>query len=403
MEKFQISEEQKNKIKLYTAASLPDRPGERGMRASEVKSYFYKFINVLIDAINAELLNVQSGVLSDIGDHDNDISSHSNILNYIYDLVERDNKLGNAIEEQLNAHNYTEDESVHPYLRNLIDECSRGASDELHGHDDSEYAHGWLFDGLRELINEVNELARDAYNLASGKSAVHPYVSVWEFVEAVDNDEGFNVGDIIIFKDTNVPDLTVFEKEQGAKPSGDVLLSYDTVLEEKKSYYLNGYTFVALESGIDTSKLVSSDEMQVVFGGLDARIKELIEYDKQLSGLIRENSAKIDIKEDAHKRVSSTASAIELTSYTEYSFGLITSLAISLPAAVPSDFEAIVNFRCGAQAATFDSPSEILFQGDDCLDGMLYPISNRIYELNIKRVLGTLIAKVGACDYEVIE
>ena len=402
MENFQISEEQVNRILLYTAQTLPDRPSERGMRASDVKSYFYKFIPVLIRAINEELANVQGGVLDDIGDHDNDISSHSNILNYIYDLVERDNELGNAIEEQLSAHNYTEDESVHPYLRNLIDECSRGASDELHGHDDSEYAHGWLFDGLRELINEVNELARDAYNLASGKSAVHPYVSVWEFVEAVDNDEGFNIGDIIIFKDTNVPDLTVFEKEQGAKPSGDVLLSYDTVLEEKKSYYLNGYTFVALESGIDTSKLISSEELTAVASGFDTRIRQLNDICSRLEGLIGDNTRALAGKENAHKQVSSSASSITLENYTEYDLGTVTELHLALPSDT-TGFEAIINFICRYQAASFDAPEEIYFQGDDCLEGCLYPVSNRVYEINIKDVMGTLIAKVGACDYEVIE
>ena len=47
-------------------------------------------------------------------------------------------------------------------------------------------------------------------------------------------------------------------------------------------------------------------------------------------------------------------------------------------------------------------PDEIIFTQDDCLDGKLYPVSNRIYEINIKRVGEYIIDKVGACDYAIL-
>jgi hypothetical protein len=61
-----------------------------------------------------------------------------------------------------------------------------------------------------------------------------------------------------------------------------------------------------------------------------------------------------------------------------------------------------VNFRAGATATSFDSPDEIIFNQGDCLDGKLYPVSNRLYEINIKRIGEYIIAKVGACDYAVL-
>lgn len=400
MEKNQISEEQVNKILLYTARSLPDRPGERGMRASEVKAYFYKFIPVLVEIINRVLSEVQDGVGDDIDAHDTDDNAHFDLREHISSLHDKDSELGDSVASQIEAHNFSNE--AHSDIRALVDLCSSAASDELNWamqvHDSSEYAHEYI----RGIIENVRMLANDAYNLASGKSAVHPYSSVDAFITAVLDGMSFNVGDVVIFKETNVPDLTVFMKEQESKPNGDIELDADTELLEKQSYYLSGYTFVALESGIDTSKLVSTDEMHVIFNGFDSRIKTIQAYCEQLNTLIGKNSAKIDTKEDAHKRVSTTASSITLETFTEYDLGVRTSLSLSLPAET-TGFEAIVNFACRAQASSFDAPEEIYFQGDDTLEGHLYPVSNRVYEINIKEVLGTLVAKVGACDYEVIE
>ena len=42
--KYKITEEEQAKVKLYTAASLPDNPGERGMPPKAIKAFFYKFL-----------------------------------------------------------------------------------------------------------------------------------------------------------------------------------------------------------------------------------------------------------------------------------------------------------------------------------------------------------------------
>jgi hypothetical protein len=57
-----------------------------------------------------------------------------------------------------------------------------------------------------------------------------------------------------------------------------------------------------------------------------------------------------------------------------------------------------VNFKTGAISPSFDSNESIIYTQDDTLDGDLYPVANRIYEINIKNVMGALIAVVNATD-----
>ncbi len=344
MEKIQISEETINKILLYSAKSLPDRPSERGMKAGDIKSYFYKFIEHLVSAINTELANIVAGTATDFSNHNNSYGAHQLIWNNIDSLVDKDVELGNSIVEQITAHNG--DANSHPKLV--------------------------------QILAQVKGVAENAYDLASGKSKVHPYTDLTALLADIDSKKlTLNAGDMVIFKDKNTPDIAVFTTGQESKPEDDEEITADSVLEEKKSYYYNGITFLALEIGIDTSLLAKASEVEKI---------QLV----------------LEGKEESIKKVESTASALTLASHTEYNLGLITELAIVLPEDT-SELEVIINFRCGSTAPSFDAPGEILFQGDDTLDGRLYPVTNRLYEINIKNVMGILVAKVGASDYEVIE
>ena len=130
--------------------------------------------------------------------------------------------------------------------------------------------------------------------------------------------------------------------------------------------------------------------------------QDLISTINELGSRVVDAENELLTKEDAIVQVESTASELVLATHTEYNFGLVTELMVSLPEDTDG-LEAIINFRCGATAASIDMPDEILFQGDDTLDGRIYPITNRLYEINIKKVMGIIIAKVGAVDYEVIE
>ena len=383
MGRYEINEETLNKILLYTARSLPDRPGERGMKAEDIKGYFYKFIGILVEAINTELLKVDSGVGEDISAHNISEDAHRYLLKRIENLVSKDVELGDSIGNQIGLHNASG--NAHSDIRKKI-------ASSIGEHNSSGEAHG----DIREQITALNTLARDAHNLASGKSKVHPCENVVDLFEQIDNGTlVFNVGDMVIFKDTNLPDFAVFAIGQETKPADDIYLSPETIVEEKKSYYCEGITFVALESGIDTSKLASTSDLIQMWQDLISTINEL-------GSRVVDAENELLTKEDAIVQVESTASELLLASHTEYNLGLITELKVSLPENT-DDLEVIINFRCGVTAPSLDMPNEILFQGDDTLDGRLYPITNRLYEINIKKVMGIIIAKVGAADYEVIE
>ncbi len=52
MDKYRISDEEKNKIKTYTPRSLPNSPSEMGMGPDAIKAFFYKYLDVFIDILN---------------------------------------------------------------------------------------------------------------------------------------------------------------------------------------------------------------------------------------------------------------------------------------------------------------------------------------------------------------
>ena len=52
MSKYIITEDEQNKIKTYTAMSMPDNPSERGMSPSAIKYFFYKYLDVFFKVLN---------------------------------------------------------------------------------------------------------------------------------------------------------------------------------------------------------------------------------------------------------------------------------------------------------------------------------------------------------------
>lgn len=346
MSKQEITAEELSKVLLYTASALPDNPSERGMKPREIKAFFYKYISVLVDIINEKLGEVEGSRISGLKDHNLSESSHIDIRATLDDLATMDITLGNAIAGSLKEHNA--DKDSHPIL-------------------------------LAEL-KRIDDAVQIAHNLASGKSKIYPVNDIYEMLDNV-NDR-LNVGDKFVLAQESVPDFILFEKDSAGEGAislsqTDLLLGLELV--PGKSYICsNGFLFVATESGIDTSLFAKQTEVESI-------IAELLTKETKKA-----------LKEE-------TAETVTLTSDTEYNLGLRTSVVLALPEEIPNEFEVIVNFRSGAVATAFDAPNSIVFTQDDCYLGRLTPITNRIYEINIKNVGGVLIGKVGCCDYEVIE
>ena len=376
---YRLSEEEINKILMSSPMVLPENPSQYGLKGNNIKSYFYDFIRKLMLLLNEHFVLVERDKAESILNHDTSEVAHSDIREIISDLQTRDTELGNMI-----ANHYSEINLAHDDIKAKI------ASDILK-HSIDKYAHN----DLRFEFSDVRTMAQNALNFAQGKSKIYPVKDVFEMTNKL-NDE-MNVGDKFVLLDKNVPDFTLFEKN--AADGGTEFTQVDLLMGNieflpGESYIYSGYLLVASESGIDTSMLVKNEDFEL----LELIVSQL---DLELENAVKSLENKLSSKESAYQKTAESSESITLQNKTEHNLGLRASATLALPDNVPSDFECIVNFRSGTSAAQLNC-SGIIFTGDDCNGGKLYPVSNRLYEINIKRVGEYVVAKVGACDYAIL-
>lgn len=77
--------------------------------------------------------------------------------------------------------------------------------------------------------------------------------------------------------------------------------------------------------------------------------------------------------------VTLTTASTELATNTIYNGGELASVTLTLPATVPVDFIAQVEFTSGATATTFTAPASLYFNGDACEGGVFEPVANKRY------------------------
>ena len=385
---FVLTENEINEAVLHSPYSMPSAPYEKGQGAEAVKKYFYDFIRVLAKRLNGHLEKIESAVVAleardaSLEDtqrgHDVSDLAHQALITRIRQEI-------SEVAGQISAHCI--DTEAHTGLANKL-------TDLVNSHTVSESAHS----DIRQLISELRELSQNAYNMAMGKSKIIPLVTVEEMLEYLDQNEVFS-GDVFIFEEENVPDFTYFGKVSDSE--GLIVMTYDDYAQgdikpiSGKSYYYNGNKLVASESGFDVSTLARREDVELSLGTLGESLSQAESRIGQL-----ENQA--SQFEKARQYVTSTDGEILLANRTEYDLGLLTSLKITLPEVTEDIFYSIVNFRSGSEATVLECDGEIYFSGDDCLSGTLYPVTKRLYEINIKKVCSLLIAKVSAVDCEVI-
>ena len=369
---FKITEEEINQVILRSPYSLADSPASLGQGASQIKCYFYAFIFELARKINTHLGQIM------------DAFSSQELVNS--SLKEMDRELGSSIATGINSHNLSG--QAHSDIREK-------ASSDLINHKNSTTDHI----DIRQKIEELQRQCSLASALASGKMQVHAFDDVVEMLEYLSGDEKKHIGDIFLISDPTMPDFTLFEIGADLK-EGDIELSYEDIasgtvtLEANKSYYFGGVRLISSEGNLETSYLAKQE-------ALDSLEALFIESTSKINSAIEEIRVLLNGKDNIMPTYENSDTCVEISSGNEYNLGLRTAIELDF---VPSEvFEAIFNFRTDNIAPSFDAPVELYFVGDDTLDGSLYPITNRIYEVNIKRVCGALIARVGAVDYEVIE
>ena len=378
-DKYKITEEEINQTIIRSPYSLADSPASQGLKAKQVKKYFYEFIRFFANKINVHL--------EDLGKTLESYDEISEAFMTIPSLQEKDIELGAKILNLLEEHNSSE--KSHPYINEKI-------NSDIEKHNESAVSHA----DIRGLVKSILDKLDVAYCLASGKSRVYSCEDVIEALEAIDENE-ICKGDLLLVADPALPDFTVFETNLKGVPNGAYELDFNSVaageitFEPGKSYYYNGVRIIASIGTLETNLLAKKDELDRLEEQFSEHIEKSSEKDDAIEGALA-------LKENAFIKKESISSEITIENHTEYSLGLITELSIALPEET-EELDSIINFRTGATAPSFDAPSELVFSGDDTSGGRFYPITHRIYEINVKEVLGILTARVGATDYEVIE
>ncbi len=392
MKDYKITNEEINQVIMHSPYSLGDAPSNEGLKAVHIKKYFYDFIKVLAEKLNihlSELTEVLSGYDSVCSDVDNSKERIEQILNKLLDLDSKDSELGTSIQNAVSVHN--ENALSHSDIRMQI-------GSEISAHNNSLISH----EDIREKIKHALKKSELAYMVASGKNRAFPVDDIADMVDIILSDEELRIGDVFILAQGEVSDFTVFDTNVATLQEGDIELlpeeiaSGEVELLPGKIYYYNKIRLLSAKKGLETSVLAKKDELEELFA-------EMYDYITKNDGAIADIKNALDSKQNKKEILENSASSVDILNNTEYNLGLRTTISLNLPENIPADFEAYFNFRSGTTPTSLDSPDNLIFTGDDTLNGKLYPISNRIYEVSIKSIGGYLIARVGCADYEVIQ
>ena len=83
------------------------------------------------------------------------------------------------------------------------------------------------------------------------------------------------------------------------------------------------------------------------------------------------------------KVIELTATSVELASDNIYNGAELASVIFTLPATVPVNFTAQLNFTSGTTATVLSAPNTINFEGDDCTGGVFTPVASKRYQVLI--------------------
>ena len=341
-EKYKISDEALLKVLYSSPMLLPTNPSEKGFGTSQIKAYFYKFIEEIIKAVNAELSKIE-----------NDFSDHAeSSYDITASLNEKDTELGKRIQ--------------------ALNDGKVAKSDyESFLEKNKENTDALVADVAKCVTKEDISLSKDESGLKyalniKGKTL---YIDIPKdrFLKSVSYDKAvhilkfvFETGDGDVACNIELADLVnIYTAGDGITLSANAFSVDDTIARKT-----------------ELEKYVSGEAFDGAIHYLEGSIAK-----KEGKRLVSENSAE----------------AITMQSSTEYNCGLRTSIILNLPSSI-GDFECIVNFKSGAIPTAFDSDARIIYTQDDTLDGTFYPVANRIYEINIKSVMGALIAVVNGTD-----
>ncbi|MBO5287405.1 MAG: hypothetical protein J6B34_04695 [Clostridia bacterium] len=387
-DKFKLSEEEINQGILLSPYSLPTSPAERGLSSSQIKKHFYHFIRFFADALNNRLSMIGEDCYGMAESH-MELKGELEVFalaveEAISSLETMDTELLSTIDKRLNEHNT--EKSAHTYIQEKMEALVK--EHNLSGASHSE---------LRDIIRQIGEISQVAYMLSTGRQKITPLSSVKEIPNELKNSH--SVGDLLLILEKSSPDLIVFDTgkdtyENAILLDSEELTNGNLTLTVGQRYICQGYLLISVEGDLEVKYLAKRSE-------LDA-LSEIVSK-KAEQATLDEVISTLNKKESSMEPSYENSDYVLLKDGVEHRLGLRTTITLLIPTGVGDSFCSIVTFRSGSVATSIDFPSEIIFTQDDCYGGVFYPLPNRIYEISIRATEGVLVAKVGACDYEVIE
>ena len=349
---YQITDEEKNIVKMNSPFVLPDSPTASGMKPSDIKKFHYQaylilieFINLHLNDVNEDIKNANQNIdrrsrINYIGMSDmsfmlitgaylkGDIILFGNLSNQElsvvmvydtnntsdYDILLNTSMLDSYTSWKVGKkYKHSESKVTFLYLGNInvalelealktsletLNVSFIETQNDLDVHKTDNSAHS----DIRDLVNVAQVSAKaaqsaadtaqtradNAYNLARGKAKVHPVANVTDMYTLLQsNMNEINEGDVFIIAEPLIPEFIVYSKDVDVS-EGDISISTDSLPEfaAGEKYYIADLrvSLLALESGIDTSKFATKEEMiskadeilVAVNKSLEGKEKELI-------------------------------------------------------------------------------------------------------------------------------
>lgn len=145
------------------------------------------------------------------------------------------------------------------------------------------------------------------------------------------------------------------------------------------SAYANNYGSLAIGSGGPNQSYASADNSIQIGNGTNTNEKTLQVYTYQM---LDGNTGKIP-SDRMTKVIELTTTSVQLASDNIYNGAELASVTFTLPATVPVNFTAQLNFTSGATATVLTAPNTINFEGDDCTGSAFTPVASKRYQVLI--------------------
>lgn len=166
--------------------------------------------------------------------------------------------------------------------------------------------------------------------------------------------------------------------------TGETLSSFDTILVYKNGVLLvdgDSADYTISEDNIVFATSLSSSDIVTLIGLGGFAPTSTVAWGNLTGTLSNQTDLQtaLNSKQSATTVTTLTTASTELASNTIYNGGELASVTLTLPATVPADFVAQVEFSSGATPTTFTAPATLYFNGDACDGGVFTPVANKRY------------------------